>query len=585
MRPQFTVRDQSFHYDSVNMPWIYYVDAFYGNEEISPKYSKARETCLKRYTAVKNEESKTFETCLDYAFSNNNHVAFVFFLQEMAKLHTHEKMFMNMVKQYRLPRPDGGIIHKEKYWKQNGWSDSSSHFYSTSAIKKWFLTGASVPPRFVLLQLGVYWNLRPEDMSHLLRICGYYSLCLLDVEDLICIYHLERGFGGNTPVEALKLYKKDIDNIAHLKDKENQKTDRSENDSVERLQPYSLSLLYEEIVKSRQLYEQNKDLKLDDLITVMYPDGSIEHIDYLENCFRKVNRGWLHDRNAYIKNLRVSEHDLSPLGDYRRTNYSEHDLSWNENWERMYESIVKPKKITKESVLISGVNSIRFLNDGLHPDRAMKDCAEYNGENRLIFNTNKKQSSANHSFAGKMVFGRKKKNSEDISAQIRKIEMIQYLIATGHENEMGFFMTSSGFWKKNYLNESSDMAEMDLTDLIIVYAMKYRDRLLENDKNLLSEFPLIKLIMTVLREWQFVVGSLSHNQELSDAEIKKIIRVYDEYIPFIANLPRQYPKEDEDDKILKSRKMYVLEYVECSPWIAEFEKMVDMQKGITEYEE
>lgn len=119
-----------------------------------------------------------------------------------------------------------------------------------------------------------------------------------------------------------------------------------------------------------------------------------------------------------------------------------------------------------------------------------------------------------------------------------KTDLIKYAVATGRENEIDKYLKYAGFWNEDLssVRNIEDNELVDHTDFLFIYAMKYRDALLEKwadnlkvnreayMRNAKSEFPFIKLLMTINRDIQFVNEKIL-SSKMDDLEDKLVYPV------------------------------------------------------------
>jgi len=138
--------------------------------------------------------------------------------------------------------------------------------------------------------------------------------------------------------------------------------------------------------------------------------------------------------------------------------------------------------------------------------------------------------SARRSTLRNMLFGRGDKNKFDVITQIDKADFLKFLVITGHEDYIGIYMKKLGFWKENlYLKKKKTELHIepedfnmescdyicDRKDLLLLYALEYRDELLDSyffsgktdeERNKLKQkFPFLEVVMeisnTILRSY------------------------------------------------------------------------------------
>ncbi|MCD8133032.1 MAG: hypothetical protein LUE19_04155 [Clostridiales bacterium] len=88
-----------------------------------------------------------------------------------------------------------------------------------------------------------------------------------------------------------------------------------------------------------------------------------------------------------------------------------------------------------------------------------------------------------------------------------KNDFIKWLIITGHEDQIGIYLKKLGFWEENYIdsdNRHDNKYLFDRKDLLLIYALQYRDSLLESwfespskREAAKKQFPFIELLMNI----------------------------------------------------------------------------------------
>lgn len=118
-----------------------------------------------------------------------------------------------------------------------------------------------------------------------------------------------------------------------------------------------------------------------------------------------------------------------------------------------------------------------------------------------------------------------------------KTNLIKYAVATGQEEHIGQYLKLAGFWDCDLYSFSDAEIEQyicDRTDLLIVYAHRYKEELLrawsEKLENKLGyknqeeiDFPFIKLLMLINREIQFIAKEIKHFPEKSGGYLRESI--------------------------------------------------------------
>ena len=126
-----------------------------------------------------------------------------------------------------------------------------------------------------------------------------------------------------------------------------------------------------------------------------------------------------------------------------------------------------------------------------------------------------------------------------------KSKVLKFLVTLGKEDEIPYIMKLGGYWPVNYYDEMKidtlyQNGYCDRTDCLVVYALAYRDRLIEywarqegrqDDRlylnQLREDFPFIKLLTQIALDckiyWSLVLCGKKHiSQEKIEKELKKL---------------------------------------------------------------
>ena len=133
-----------------------------------------------------------------------------------------------------------------------------------------------------------------------------------------------------------------------------------------------------------------------------------------------------------------------------------------------------------------------------------------------------------------------------------KKNIMQYGIATGHEEDLGNYLCLAGYWKKNWYmelvngdirSEGSEGFLPDQLDALYLYAMEYRDAVIEQccsseedsmddsfRETLCRNFPMRELLTIISRDisYAYTVCQKSIHSALADPDGKKGAQYYEE---------------------------------------------------------
>lgn len=196
-------------------------------------------SCNKRnlevYRCIREEEYETLEKCAEYWIENRSHAAFVHFFIEKGIfpnelfvdcLSGYVKTFEEKYKCKRISWTTLRVMKKEYWLSPDVSSDklmNGAYCYKTGYVKKLCtkkniqeikyqmkmaqkkeketnrkkqkiktIENYSVPDREIIVQLGIYFNLKSVEVDELLCMAGLPRFYVLDIMDAVSMYYLDR---------------------------------------------------------------------------------------------------------------------------------------------------------------------------------------------------------------------------------------------------------------------------------------------------------------------------------------------------------------------------------------------------------
>ncbi len=318
----------------------------------------------------------------------------------------------------------------------------------------------------------------------------------------------------------------------------------------------------DEIEKYRNILEQEKENKKEsgntNYLTLLYTDKLLKETadinQFIESGKIGNSEGWIFAQKRYgyfLKTLQyVKEYDYylknlqySPcnVGTQRYAvtleSLRKRGIFLDSVSAKFVKNIKQNKKYTKEKLnrtLPQLLNKIWEISDAINEKGYM---GEYRTSDKRSGEYKVKNLIEGRNFLNRKDFeadfkSENKKNMKAFEQDLtEKIYVMKLAIAAGREDEIGTYLQLAGYWDKDFtMIKDAELKELvDRTDCLILYALKYRDALLEKwayelnmDKleyknEARKEFPFLKLLMTINRDIQFVHKKIMENKtELDD---------------------------------------------------------------------
>ncbi len=525
--------------------------------ELNDEYIEKRCIFGEKAGKIPRSDFIRIRSALDHAMINNTHAAFAKFITENLTRLNHKEHFLNATREY--PKPDPGKLIQPRYWHSPVNSNDKQIYYSKNAIKKWRGYEDDIPPRSVIVQMCLLWGTDHEEADHILRSAGYAALSPVVLRDLIYMYHLDhKDMQIGNPVWILK------DQLDHF-DVEDINDDTNSFGEVGNVND-GICKLNEHIAKAHYIYEKAKKGSLQNIIRDIFVDSPVLYPEMAFPQLTSINRCACSSLSSYQKN--IFDTDIAIYADEKDTRGKSDRIIVEGASSKWYELKKRDADKVKTSEKLSILNTILKLNSVF-----WEEC---------YLDGNVKQSSGKRSEAGKILYGRDN-GKENVG--VSKLELVRYMIAAGQEQNLGSYLVSAGFWRKDHMlsfiqgNDIApeEMDELDLLDYILIYAWGFRERIIQGNSNINSlddktrkeQFPFIKLLMAIARDIQILICSL-HDKSIDDSSrnAAKKIDMLGDYIPYQIHLQRT--KKDDGRVVMDTS---------CSDWIADYEWYIDLEKG------
>ena len=547
-----------------------------------------------KYHGMDPADYRSLPDCVNHAIQNGSHAAFAhYFLMER---HRQNAIFcrklQELIDQQEKKLPDNqekkditksirnysiascwnqAPIMKQLYWRSFA-SSSENEIESqinpvypfgrnggeSPARRKWRI-GESIPPRDVIVQIGISLALSYEETDALLLSAGEPVLYVLDVVDLCSIFTLEKYNNNFDIPPKIKLeetkteinrvladyhahgvpflktsnvyqlvsnkplaetIERDIDELRSILEADNGYAQREPATNTTFLTSYYKKRL-EECLKAQDIsaYLEQGLLKSSD--GEVPADDRQRYTAFLQKYygFLKKTNAFLLNKPTYEKYLRCDRREwiLTPEG-------YEHNLKLMQEHARrreprLAERSISSSKEREEDPPFRKVEKIFKITDSpsdTTPRKGSLSLIRQIMEGRQIIE-GKTDRSQNIE---------KKKESGYQSDLSSRLTLIKFLTATGNEDQIDYYMNLSGMWNDNWYNNykaaSSDPAQIDplqeksdqylgRADYMILYALLFRDELIKEWKKrakletakaeqIRGDFPMIQLLLEISRD-------------------------------------------------------------------------------------
>lgn len=558
----------------------YYWDKIYGYQKgkvSEEEYEKQRGYNKKIYQEIDKWEN--LDSCVDWALKKGNHAAFVKYYLRRAynQYHVFEYVTNKFFEKYYVRKKDYAAwkIVKNINWTKKDIPDifQDEYICSEKTLYSWINGGENrMPDKYEIVQIGLYMGLSYRETNELLEAAGRELLYIINGVDAICMFYLE--LYHNPEKEEIKGSEK----ILKVKEEIDAWLDEN-NLYLER--PFAIE--FEERVKEvkRKAGFSEDDLQIEDMafyLTECYKkrfgdckkekdfNNFIRNFDFgiIRYGYTAKTRDFLNYRR-FQKNLYVSNIELKPYVNVRCLIKFLRDIQ-NENIPKQYfyknlDSCCKRvlgDEIPRERDIVRMLNAIwkiSYLKSDIENEDLLFYGYGFSKVNELIFGRNivKADRKKNRKLA-------QEQNAAYEFSVKNKENLIHFCVACGMEDYIGTYMRIGNYWTQDYFKVDFEEC-VERKNAFIVYAMKYRDRLIEKwsddvekeypDKEktqfkaqMKEAFPFLQLMLEINREIQFVAS------QIESIRISALKGIKNDLI---------YPVE-YDNRILMSEKIWYLKY-------------------------
>ena len=457
----------------------------------------------------------------------------------------------------------------------------SKVLYSSEGRKKW--KGGTGIKRDVLVQHALVMGLNADETDELLMRAGYPALYPLDAVDACAIINLNEYAGRLeiSPYEVLWKVKNDINHILH--DLEGPGIVFVEKGTADGAQQGVLTsaagrYIDRELQELRKDFEKQKNVPklpagsgLTKFLTKYYSeriknahdvaayfhDSGVDANDIFTQRFYgflKKTKEYLYDWKRYRKNLQSCTWELTAA-------FADHDFNSDRR--------LRPER----AVYDSGVQTIlkNLANEEADSDQYYEDCLRllqyvrsFDVLNRpgglISLNSYKKDK---FTYGRIMLEGEKKKfkkaeidtletGATTVTGYVfemkKKHDVVRFALSAGREEEIGDYLMLARYWKRNWYREISGGKRLaacrkegfypDPIDKLIIYALLYRDKLIEkwcgkkangtvNRNQMLEVFPMRELILEISYDISFAyMYGVRHIHKVDANDIKELNEIY-----------------------------------------------------------
>lgn len=489
--------------------------------------------------------------------------------------------------------PDISHLHilKPQNWKSYTYiftdfnEADKKDFYDSQMLVKW-AKGVNTPMRSAILQIGICLGMDKEELDALLMSAGEHRLYIMDMIDACVLFYLQvcckgrfkKGEEEKRLIEAKQIINKAIaelkssglysDNVgmesgfffaAHSDSKRNYQPKIAPAEDIMSFAPLGwnieeeISLLGREGIEAgdafvgktyliTMLYQKEFDTleTIDDFITYLKKNRGQPAFTQKPYGFLYKTMQYINNTDKYKKNAYYSKLELSPKN-YRTANQNPEE--WRgEALHELCSLYFEKKQKSKQDQDPSKGKTIKInLIEIIRANNTMSRYDEESGTDII----------RGRSLTKQMIEGRQKRAIEAdgsekrhgyVFSMAKKEQLMSFALATGNEDEIGNYLALAGVWPENFIqsywNSTTEEAKqleklLSRSDCFILYALKYRDRLIEKwsettekdpilFKNYVRKnFPMIKLMLMISRDIEFIFMKCEENLDAEMIDIRR----------------------------------------------------------------
>lgn len=535
----------------------------------------------KIYKSIDQKQYSNIGECVGHAIEHENHSAFAKFFIE--KIQGYNDVLYWKSRCRILKETIGNenwekicnLIKSHKLYCEQCWINNYNYnlifddkekgtTISIAQLKKYFFGYAPIP-RALIIQIGVILQLDAQTVNRILRLMGYPVLYLLNVADAVAYFYLEKWKDSNNIADEIKCFKK---KAAYHEQNFSEIEGMLKNEAENRDYFVRLYLVKLEINRFQKKYYYDADKgNLKTAGTYFITSENI--MDRVEQFYKGIDSNEIEKERATLYltsygNKKFEEKNKLDLDNYFDSisekikelhgNHLNIPIRFGET--KKLRNYLKSKnsgeeyrfeKYLKTATFEYKKNMIQEKGDRIHirttkeEDKRIRNYLNNCDDRRLetiIHIISKKNNEVavecdpNRFVTNStinMLYGRKvegfenKKNLEgERKIGLRdKSDIVKYLIATGNEDELIYFLSVAGFsafseWNREAI-ELIDESKVDSIEAILFYALLYRDQLIdkwiESDKcenieeqklKYKEQFPFIYLLNLIARDIQMI---------------------------------------------------------------------------------
>ena len=519
-------------------------------------YNEILKHITEYYRQIDDSEFATIYDCVNHALREGNHAAFAhFFLREEGDRHViFGELLKKMIDQQKHKKGfrkgkcyTNAPILKHYYWRSIDFDFTQMNLHArttySSGQKGNWLKGA-IPPRDVIVQVAICLSISIEDTNRLLQSAGRPALYVLDVVDACSMFTL-RAYTDNftiDPFDKLEMTKMAINSALEVCQKNNMiKIPFNEYDQYHLLgsrNPLGWDIKNEinsikNALKNAGLDVDKEDATITSCLTKYFKNRFEESRDinefmgtgqsvitsyraFLQKYFGllKKTKDFIEKAGRYEKNLKYTDWELTIEGgdeiDFRRFPLTIYGFS-------------APGTLPYDEAL-HRVEKIWYI-----ADLVKDDGCEFSNEEEWAASDVQPDAL---SIPKQEIDGREREGAYEMNVG-HKANLIKLAIATGNEDEVGKYLQLAGIWERDWyecIKKNEKISErLDRCDSLLLYALLYRDRLIEawcenngsegldriKASKLHNAFPMIKLLLTINRDITLALMRLNDDYEES----------------------------------------------------------------------
>ena len=538
-------------------------------EWLERAYEEARRQDAAYYQMLSPKSYETIAVCVKEAVERGNHVCFARYWMEHAYLSGErfasvlEEKLKTWKKQYG--RQDGIYLFRAEQWNSlnadNTMESLRTLSYGAAMLSNW-KNGREQPQREAVIQLGIYFQMDAEEVNDLLYLAGRDRLYPLHLADIPAIYYLNRYAREESPHSIEECYTRLLEVRGEIQKlmQEKAKTD-------DRLAVLEKPMRKSPDGKLEQLaYRQKVGTGLEEELEAFgkahsgdgyrgsvtwyyvgkygYPSTEGDFRTFLEAA--KQELGMRRHRYQYLTNRFVE------------TNWKYQKYGRTLGWNLTKNGVAEAYRIISEDGLYPGYRGLEMgkeenwsANKGQIALRAIWKQSNYLEPELMPFQDLCEEVGHGTRYKVDQLQHGREMQKRYVPQLSSKAETMKYCVATGREDDLPEYLIHAGYWEWDLYEEASACydqnrawemeGQLDKTDSLMLYALLYRDALIEEwvehwpekthisksrlQQELKVQFPLIHLLMTINRDLQYAAKEIclkTEKQQERERQLKAL---------------------------------------------------------------